>query len=52
MKFIVNNGGKLSGDIRVPGDQSISHSSIIFGGIADGEEVHNLFLYADKVIDF
>ena len=23
-----------------------------FGGIADGEEVHNLFLYADKVIDF
>ncbi|MGB5677907.1 MAG: hypothetical protein WBN36_08905, partial [Gammaproteobacteria bacterium] len=36
MKFIVNNGGKLSGDIRVPGDKSISHRSIMFGSIAEG----------------
>ena len=36
MKFIVNKGGKLSGDIRVPGDKSISHRSIMFGSIADG----------------
>ena len=36
MKFIVNNGGRLSGDIRVPGDKSISHRSIMFGAIAEG----------------
>ena len=36
MKFIVNNGGKLNGDIRVPGDKSISHRSIMFGSIAEG----------------
>ncbi len=36
MKFIVNNGGKLNGNIRVPGDKSISHRSIMFGSIAEG----------------
>jgi 3-phosphoshikimate 1-carboxyvinyltransferase len=36
MKFIVNNGGKLSGNIRVPGDKSISHRSIMFGSVAEG----------------
>ncbi len=36
MKYIVNNGGKLTGRIRVPGDKSISHRSIMFGSIAEG----------------
>ena len=36
MKFIVDNGGKLTGSIRVPGDKSISHRSIMFGSIAQG----------------
>lgn len=36
MKFIVNNGGKLIGNIRVPGDKSISHRSIMFGSLAEG----------------
>lgn len=36
MKFIVNNGGKLTGNVRVPGDKSISHRSIMFGSIAEG----------------
>ncbi len=36
MKFIVNNGGSLSGNIRVPGDKSISHRSIMFGALAEG----------------
>jgi len=36
MKFIVKKGGKLQGNIRVPGDKSISHRSIMFGSIADG----------------
>lgn len=34
--FKVTPGGKLSGDIRVPGDKSISHRSIILGSISDG----------------
>jgi 3-phosphoshikimate 1-carboxyvinyltransferase len=29
-------GGVISGDIRVPGDKSISHRSIMFGAIAEG----------------
>ena len=34
--FIASSGGKLSGEIRVPGDKSISHRSIMFGSLADG----------------
>lgn len=39
MKFIVKGGlGKigLQGSIRVPGDKSISHRSIMFGSLAEG----------------
>ena len=39
MKFIVQGGLKktgLKGEIRVPGDKSISHRSIMFGSIAEG----------------
>lgn len=36
MKFIVNKGGCLTGRIRVPGDKSISHRSIMFGSLAEG----------------
>lgn len=31
------NISHLHGSIRVPGDKSISHRSIIFGGLAEGE---------------
>jgi len=34
--FTVKPGGQVNGDIRVPGDKSISHRAIIFGAIADG----------------
>jgi 3-phosphoshikimate 1-carboxyvinyltransferase len=34
--FIAQPGGRLSGRIRVPGDKSISHRSIMLGAIADG----------------
>lgn len=47
MKFIVNNGGKLSGDIRVPGDKSISHRSIMFGSIAVGTSHISGFLQGE-----
>lgn len=35
-QYIVQPGGKLTGDIRVPGDKSISHRSIMLGAIAEG----------------
>ena len=34
---IKNNVNHLNGSIRVPGDKSISHRSIIFGSLAEGE---------------
>lgn len=34
--YEVTPGGRLSGEIRVPGDKSISHRSIMFGSLAEG----------------
>ncbi|WP_404363381.1 bifunctional prephenate dehydrogenase/3-phosphoshikimate 1-carboxyvinyltransferase [Marinobacter sp.] len=34
--FHLSPGGSVSGDIRVPGDKSISHRSIMLGALADG----------------
>ena len=35
-RFSVAPGGKLTGRIRVPGDKSISHRSIMLGSLAEG----------------
>ncbi len=51
MKFIVNNGGKLSGSIRVPGDKSISHRSIMFGSIAEGTSHITGFLQGEDSLN-
>ena len=32
----MKSGGSLSGRVRVPGDKSISHRSLLFGAIAEG----------------
>jgi 3-phosphoshikimate 1-carboxyvinyltransferase len=34
--YIVSPGGDARGDIRVPGDKSMSHRSIMLGSLADG----------------
>jgi 3-phosphoshikimate 1-carboxyvinyltransferase len=34
--YIVQPGGKLTGRVRVPGDKSISHRSVMLGALADG----------------
>ncbi|NOQ81477.1 MAG: 3-phosphoshikimate 1-carboxyvinyltransferase [Methylophaga sp.] len=34
--YVVQPGGKLQGEIRVPGDKSISHRSIMLGSLAEG----------------
>ncbi len=36
VRFRLQPGGKITGDIRVPGDKSISHRSIMLGALADG----------------
>ncbi|MDX1634724.1 MAG: bifunctional prephenate dehydrogenase/3-phosphoshikimate 1-carboxyvinyltransferase [Marinobacter sp.] len=36
LTFLLEPGHKVTGDIRVPGDKSISHRSIMLGALADG----------------
>lgn len=36
IQFVARAGGEVKGSIRVPGDKSVSHRSIIFGSIAEG----------------
>ncbi|MDM7322565.1 MAG: 3-phosphoshikimate 1-carboxyvinyltransferase [Gammaproteobacteria bacterium] len=36
LRYIVQPGGKLTGRLRVPGDKSISHRSIMLGALAEG----------------
>ena len=36
LDFIVQPGGRLQGRVRVPGDKSISHRSVMLGALADG----------------
>ncbi len=42
--FIAGPGGGASGEIRVPGDKSISHRAVILGAIAEGVTEINGFL--------
>jgi 3-phosphoshikimate 1-carboxyvinyltransferase len=37
INYIVKPGGKLTGRVRVPGDKSISHRSVMLGSLAEGE---------------
>jgi len=36
LQFMVQPGGALTGHMRVPGDKSISHRSIMLGALAEG----------------
>ncbi len=36
---IVLGGGRLRGEVRIPGDKSISHRALILGALAEGESV-------------
>ena len=51
MKFTVKNGGVLNGNIRVPGDKSISHRSIMFGSIAEGTSHISGFLEGEDSLN-
>lgn len=37
LRFLTTPGGRLTGRLRVPGDKSISHRSIMLGSLAEGE---------------
>lgn len=44
IQFHVQPGGKIQGRVRVPGDKSISHRSIMLGSIAEGTTTVTGFL--------
>ncbi len=48
--FHVASGGKLSGSIRVPGDKSISHRSIMLGSLAEGVTEVSGFLEGEDAL--
>ena len=45
--LVVNKSGPLLGNIKIPGDKSISHRSIILGSLAEGEMIITNFLESD-----
>ncbi|VAW49667.1 3-phosphoshikimate 1-carboxyvinyltransferase, partial [hydrothermal vent metagenome] len=47
VKFKIQPGGRIQGRIRVPGDKSISHRSIMLGAIAEGTTTVTGFLEGD-----
>ena len=50
MKFILQPGGALSGEARVPGDKSISHRSIMLGALAEGTTRVSGFLEGEDAL--
>ncbi len=49
-KYIVQPGGKLQGKLRVPGDKSISHRSIMLGSLAEGTTKVTGFLEGEDAL--
>tara|TARA_R110002050_G_scaffold57423_5_gene129308 strand:+ start:229778 stop:231097 length:1320 start_codon:yes stop_codon:yes gene_type:complete len=48
--YIVQPGGKLQGELRVPGDKSISHRSIMLGSLAEGVTEVSGFLEGEDAL--
>ena len=48
--FVAGPGGRLSGEIRVPGDKSISHRSIMLGALAEGTTIVEGFLEGEDAL--
>lgn len=44
MRLRISPGGPLRGDVRVPGDKSISHRALLLGALADGDSEITGFL--------
>jgi 3-phosphoshikimate 1-carboxyvinyltransferase len=50
-RFICSPGAAIGGDIRVPGDKSISHRSVILASIADGTSHVSGFLEGEDSLN-
>ncbi|MCG8911185.1 bifunctional prephenate dehydrogenase/3-phosphoshikimate 1-carboxyvinyltransferase [Pseudomonas sp. DP-17] len=48
--FLAQPGGRLSGRVRVPGDKSISHRSIMLGSLAEGTTEVEGFLEGEDAL--
>lgn len=51
LDYIVEPGGEIHGDIRVPGDKSVSHRSVIFGALAEGVTRVSGFLEGEDALN-
>ncbi len=50
MEFIASPGGSVQGTVRVPGDKSISHRSIMLGALAEGRTEVEGFLEGEDAL--
>lgn len=48
--YRIEPGQRLAGDLGVPGDKSISHRAVMFGGLAAGETVVQGFLESEDCL--
>jgi 3-phosphoshikimate 1-carboxyvinyltransferase len=48
--YLAAPGGCLTGEVRIPGDKSISHRSIMFGALADGTSEVEGFLEGEDAL--
>ena len=49
-QFNISPGGSLTGTLRVPGDKSISHRSMMLGSLAEGKSTVSGLLQGDDVL--
>lgn len=50
MQYVIQPGGALRGEVRVPGDKSISHRTIMLGAIAEGVTTASGFLEGEDAL--
>lgn len=49
-RYILQPGGSVGGELRVPGDKSISHRALMLGGIAEGTSEVSGFLASEDCL--
>lgn len=49
-RYLVQPGGSIGGELRVPGDKSISHRALMLGGIAEGRTEIRGFLASEDCL--
>ncbi len=49
-RYLAGPGGKIEGELTVPGDKSISHRALMFGGIAEGDTEITGFLAGEDCL--